>query len=93
MSEADKVRATLREQKERLKREAEMMDRKKPIGFCPFGRFRNACVMDCAWFDNGCLQNQGDTIGKKCPLTFGKCNGECMLYDNGCKLMRGSMSK
>jgi hypothetical protein len=63
---------------------------KKNYRDCPFNNnYTRTCNSKCAFYsDAGCMKNDADTNGKKCPFNSYLCNNNCMLYDSGCKIVK-----
>lgn len=90
VSQADAVREQIREAEEKARKEkAELEARLSRLGSCPFTKgMRIQCRTQCAFYsEDGCMKNP-DAKGRRCPISNYVCAEECMLYDNGCQIIK-----
>ena len=88
VSQADSVRTAFKisEEKDRKQR-ARTETKERRMGFCPL-KSGLKCKKDCAFYsENGCMKNT-ETKGKMCPLVKHGCSEACMLYEDGCSIVR-----
>lgn len=57
--------------------------------YCPFNKPRRMlCRESCAfWNKEGCMESD-NTKGRRCPICIYDCDENCMLFDDGCSLIR-----
>lgn len=90
VSEADAYRESLKRSEEITKREkTEALERERKLGDCPFSNgIQSKCKTGCAFYsDAGCMKSP-ETLGRHCPISNYNCRENCMLYDNGCQLIK-----
>ena len=85
---ADEVRRSVKEQEEREKKEvAEALKRQSKLGTCPLVS-NHRCKTDCAFYsEEGCMKSP-ETLGRHCPISNYGCIETCMLYENGCRIIK-----
>ena len=98
ISQADRVRQSLKESEERHKKEELERLNNKPTWSCPFKLrdMRKECDENCALYvDKKCqLSLLGDpekevkTEGKRCPISGTDCHSNCAMNQNGCVLAK-----
>lgn len=74
-----------RARKERAEAEAKL----NKLGSCPFSKgMSSKCRIQCAFYsEEGCMKSP-ETKGRRCPISNYGCSEYCMLYDNGCQLIK-----
>lgn len=90
VSQADSVRRQMRESEERAERKrAEAEAKQHKMKDCPFNRgIMQKCRTSCGFYsEDGCMKNP-DTEGKHCPISNHICNENCMLYEDGCSIVK-----
>ena len=90
VSQADAVRKRMKEDEERARKErAEAEAKLNKLGSCPFSKgMSSKCRIQCAFYsEEGCMKSP-ETKGRRCPISNYGCSEDCMLYDNGCQLIK-----
>lgn len=90
VSQAEEVRKRIKEADEIAKKErAEAEAKLDRLGSCPFSRgMSSRCKTRCAFYsEEGCMKST-ETRGRLCPISNYSCSEDCMLYNNGCQIIK-----